>query len=84
MVHCRGIFAPIGEQVCDGLYIAFVMKKVKGPALRFAIERAHQPKGKRRLTGKPEFQDKPDKLPKGVKVNPDKPGEYQVKDCLTL
>ena len=32
MVHCRGIFAPIGEQVCDGSYIAFVMKKVNGPA----------------------------------------------------
>jgi len=31
MVHCRGIFAPIGEQVCDGSYIAFVMKKVSGP-----------------------------------------------------
>src|ERR1039458_9560628 len=37
MVHCRGIFAPIGEQVCDGSYIALVMKKVNGPALRFAI-----------------------------------------------
>ena len=24
--------APIGEQVCDGSYIAFVMKKVNGPA----------------------------------------------------
>ena len=32
MVHCRGIFAPIGEQVCDGSYIAFVMKKVNSPA----------------------------------------------------
>ena|ERR1019366_2158610 len=32
MVHCRDIFAPIGEQVCDGSYIAFVMKKVNGPA----------------------------------------------------
>jgi hypothetical protein len=26
------MFAPIGEQVCDGSYIAFVMKKVNGPA----------------------------------------------------
>src|ERR1035441_6667485 len=32
MVHCRGIFAPIGVQVGDGSYIAFVMKKVNGPA----------------------------------------------------
>src|ERR1039457_4645660 len=32
MVHCRGIFAPIGEQICDGSYIALVMKKVNGPA----------------------------------------------------
>jgi hypothetical protein len=31
MVRCRGIFAPIGVQVCDGSYIAFVMKKVNGP-----------------------------------------------------
>ncbi len=31
MVHCRGIFAPIGAQVCEGSYIAFVMKKVNGP-----------------------------------------------------
>ena len=30
-VHCRGIFAPIGVQVCDGSYIALVMKKVNGP-----------------------------------------------------
>ncbi|MGA7558591.1 MAG: hypothetical protein WBW01_18430 [Terriglobales bacterium] len=27
----RGIFAPIGEQVCDGSYMAFVMNKVNGP-----------------------------------------------------
>jgi len=48
--------------------------------------RGQQPRGERRITGKPEFQDKPDKpdkLPKGVKVNPDKPGEYQVKDPHT-
>jgi len=32
MVHCRGIFAPIGEQVGDGSDIAFVMKKVNEPA----------------------------------------------------
>jgi len=39
-----------------------------------------QPKGERRLTGKPEFKDKPGKLPKGVRPNPDKPGQYQVWD----
>jgi len=33
----------MGEQVCDGSYIAFVMKKVNGPALRFAIGRATRP-----------------------------------------
>lgn len=41
------------------------------------------PKGERRLTGKPEFQDKPGKLPKGVRENPDKPGEYQVRNPHT-
>ena len=27
-------------EVCDGAHCAFVMKKVKGPALRFAVGRA--------------------------------------------
>lgn len=39
-----------------------------------------QPKGERRLTGKPEFKDKPGKLPKGVRPDPDRPGQYQVWD----
>jgi hypothetical protein len=30
--------------VCDGAHWAFVMKKVKGPALRFAIGRATRPR----------------------------------------
>ena len=42
-----------------------------------------QPKGERRITGKPEFQDKPGKLPKGVRQNPNKPDRYQVKDPHT-
>jgi hypothetical protein len=45
--------------------------------------RGQQPKGERRTTGKPEFQDKPGKLPKGVRPNPDKPGEYQVRNPHT-
>jgi RHS repeat-associated protein len=45
--------------------------------------RGQQPKGERRITGKPEFKDKPGKLPKGVRPNPDKPGEYQVKNPHT-
>jgi hypothetical protein len=45
--------------------------------------RGQQPKGERRTTGKPEFQDKGDNLPKGVKPKPGKPGEYQVKDPHT-
>ena len=45
--------------------------------------RGQQPKGERRITGKPEFKDKPGKLPKGVRPNPDKPGQYQVKDPIT-
>jgi hypothetical protein len=32
MVQCRGIFAAIVVHFCDGSYIAFVMKKVNGPA----------------------------------------------------
>lgn len=28
------------EGVCDGAHVAFVIKRVKGPALRFAIGRA--------------------------------------------
>lgn len=42
-----------------------------------------QRKGERRTTRKPEFKNKPDKLPKGVRVNPDKPGQYQVLDPHT-
>jgi RHS repeat-associated protein len=45
--------------------------------------RGQQPKGERKTTGKPEFKDKPGKLPKGVRPNPDKPGEYQVKNPHT-
>src|ERR1700722_3232022 len=45
--------------------------------------RGQQPKGERNTTGKPEFRDKGDKLPKGVKPNPDKPGEFLVKDPHT-
>jgi RHS repeat-associated protein len=45
--------------------------------------RGQQPKGERNTTSKPEFKDKPGKLPKGVKPNPDKPGEYLVKDPHT-
>jgi RHS repeat-associated protein len=44
--------------------------------------RAHG-KGERGTTSKPEFKDKPGKLPKGVRPNPDKPGQYQVKDPHT-
>jgi RHS repeat-associated protein len=45
--------------------------------------RGQQPKGERNTTSKPEFKDKPGKLPKGVKPNPDKPGEFLVKDPHT-
>jgi hypothetical protein len=45
--------------------------------------RGQQPRGERRTTGKPEFKDKPGKLPKGVRPNPDKPGEYQVRNKHT-
>jgi len=45
--------------------------------------RGQQPKGERKTTGKPEFKDKPGKLPKGVRENPKKPGELQVKDPHT-
>jgi len=44
--------------------------------------RAHG-KGERGTTSKPEFKDKPGKLPKGVRPNPDKPGQYQVKNPHT-
>jgi RHS repeat-associated protein len=42
-----------------------------------------QPKGERRTTRKPEFQDKPGKLPKGVRQNPSKPDRYQVRNPHT-
>jgi hypothetical protein len=36
-------------EVCDGAHWAFVMKKVKGPALRFAIGRATRRRGVHRF-----------------------------------
>jgi hypothetical protein len=50
MVHCRDIFAPIGEQVCDGSYIAFVMKEVNGPTqAKTRLEWATRPSFSRSL-----------------------------------
>jgi len=42
-----------------------------------------QGKGERRITGKPEFQGKPGKLPKGVRVSHRHPDQYEVRDPHT-
>lgn len=94
--HCDGCWNPNVHPPKGGQYVAGNPWHEIGSAMvtmlagglanlldPFLSRGGQRPKGERRITGKPEFKDKPGKLPKGVRPNPKKPGQYQVKDPVT-